>query len=82
MTGEETPGTTYPLAISNAAVSLFSRIGARIERDESEGERGAALVEYGLLLLLVFLVAIVSLQVFGETIIGVFQSTGDTLDNA
>jgi Flp pilus assembly pilin Flp len=46
------------------------------ERDE----RGAAMAEYGLLLALVALAAIVVLAAFGESITAVFQTADDNLN--
>jgi len=43
-------------------------------------ERGAAMAEYGLLLALVALAAIVVLAVFGESITSVFQAADDELN--
>ncbi len=40
------------------------------------------MVEYGLLLLLVFVAAIFSIQVFGETLVGLFEVSADVLENA
>ena len=42
-------------------------------------ERGAAMAEYGLLLALVALAAIVILAAFGDSITGVFSSANDRL---
>ena len=42
-------------------------------------ERGAAMAEYGLLLALVALAAIVVLAAFGDSITGVFQAADDSL---
>ena len=44
-------------------------------------ERGAAMAEYGLLLALVALAAIVVLAAFGDSITGVFQAADDNLNS-
>ena len=44
-------------------------------------ERGAAMAEYGLLLALVALAAIVVLAAFGDSITGVFQAADDRLQD-
>ena len=44
-------------------------------------ERGAAMAEYGLLLALVALAAIVVLAVFGDSIAAVFQAADDELNS-
>jgi Flp pilus assembly pilin Flp len=57
--------------------SLIEAIGRHWSRDE-----GAAMVEYGLLLLLVFLAAIFSIQLFGESLVALFDASVNTLENA
>lgn len=79
MTGEETTSNST-LTLTGAAVSLYPRIADRLVRDDRE--RGATLVEYGLLLMLVLIVAFLTLAVFGDTIVAVFETTNDTLENA
>ena len=44
--------------------------------------RGAAMVEYALLLVLVLLAAFFSVQVFGESLVALFDASGSTLENA
>ena len=48
---------------------------------ERKDERGAAMAEYGLLLALIALAAIVVLAVFGESIRDVFQSADNRLQD-
>ncbi len=45
-------------------------------------ERGASLVEYTFLLILVVVVAIVSLRYFGVTVSGSFGNSGNSVNNA
>lgn len=45
-------------------------------------DRGASMVEYGLLLVFVLLAAFLSIQVFGETLVALFDTSASTLDNA
>lgn len=45
-------------------------------------ERGASLVEYTFLLILVVVVAIVSLRFFGVTVSGSFGNSGNSVNNA
>lgn len=87
MTGEEThkkmstpTGVRAVGATVGATMSLYPRFIERIDRGERE--RGATLVEYGLLLVLVLIVAFVSLALFGDTIVAVFETSNDTLENA
>jgi Flp pilus assembly pilin Flp len=57
--------------------SLIEAISKRWSRDE-----GAAMVEYGLLLLLVLLAALLSVQLFGESLVALFDASANTLENA
>ena len=45
-------------------------------------DRGAAMVEYGLLLVLVALAAFFTVQVFGETLLELFETTVKVFDDA
>ena len=58
--------------MTNLMVRLQNSIAAR-------EERGAAMAEYGLLLALVALAAIVVLAAFGDSITGVFQAADTRL---
>lgn len=44
--------------------------------------RGATMVEYALLLVFVLLAALLSLKVFGETLVAVFETSADTVQTA
>lgn len=44
---------------------------------EARGERGSAMTEYGLLIAFVFVVAIGSVGLFGEAVVGLFRDTND-----
>ena len=46
------------------------------------GDRGATLLEYGLLLLFVFLAALLTIQLFGDSLIPVFGRGADAINNA
>ncbi len=47
-----------------------------------EDERAASMAEYALLLALIAVAAIGALQVLGGQVIGVFEHTGDAIDEA
>ena len=58
----------------------MTKLMVRIQNDIAEREeRGAAMAEYGLLLALVALAAIVVLAAFGDRISDVFQGADDSL---
>jgi Flp pilus assembly pilin Flp len=58
----------------------MTKLMVRIQNDiAAREERGAAMAEYGLLLALVALAAIVILSQFGDSITGVFQKADDRL---
>ena len=58
----------------------MTKLMVRIQNDiAAREERGAAMAEYGLLLALVALAAIVVLAAFGENIEGVFQEADNRL---
>lgn len=81
MTGEEAnKTTTTTLTLTSATVALYPRIADRVDR--CDRERGATLVEYGLLLILVLVVAFLSLALFGDTIVAVFETGNETLENS
>ena len=44
--------------------------------------RGATMVEYALLLVFVLLAAFLSLKIFGESLVAVFETSADTIQNA
>jgi len=50
--------------------------------DSESNDRGATMVEYGLLLAFVLLAAFFSLVVFGESLVGLFDTTSSTMDSA
>jgi len=50
--------------------------------DRESNDRGATVVEYGLLLAFVLLAAFFSLVVFGESLVGLFDTTSSTMDSA
>lgn len=62
------------------SLTMYMRIADRAQA--GDGERGATLVEYAMLLILVLVVAFLSLAVFGDTIVSVFDTTNETLENA
>ena len=49
-------------------------------RQARASERGASMVEYGLLIVFVFLVAFVSVRLFGESVVAMFDSGTDSFD--
>ena len=50
--------------------------------DSESNDRGASMVEYALLLVLVLLVSFFTVQVFGESLVGLFDASANTLENA
>jgi len=59
------------------AQTLATQIRSRIA---DRGERGAGLVEYALLLVLVLLVAFASIKIFGDSVVAAFGSSGEAFD--
>ena len=51
-------------------------------RDFLKGETGASMVEYGLLVALIAVVAIVSVVLFGNTVAAQWQDSADSIINA
>ena len=45
----------------------------------NDEERGASMVEYALLVVLIAIIAIIALQFVGRQVSGTFQQVGDTL---
>jgi len=73
------PGTTAEKPQKDKTMTeLMVRLQNNIADRE---ERGAAMAEYGLLLALVALAAIVILAAFGDSITGVFSSANDRLQD-
>jgi len=71
--------TAQPEALSRASglrsfIELHRKRGAR--------DQGAALVEYALLLLLVFLAAILSIAIFGESLVALFDASANAFETA
>lgn len=63
------------VAVQNAIASGYRRAADRLQQD-----RGAALAEYGLLLALVALAAVLILGIFGREIYQVFEQANETLE--
>lgn len=53
----------------------------RTTADESN-DRGAAMVEYALLLVLVLLVAFFTVKIFGDSLVALFDASANTLETA
>jgi Flp pilus assembly pilin Flp len=69
--------------IAQAITRGITRVAVPPDRiDGNPSSRGAAMVEYALLLVLVLLVAFFSLKVFGETLVAVFDTSSNALDSA
>jgi Flp pilus assembly pilin Flp len=49
---------------------------------EASRDRGASMVEYGLMLILVLVVAFLSIKFFGETIVALFETSSAVVDEA
>ena len=65
------------MLIQRYAVRITTQIRSRIA---AHAERGASLVEYGLLLVFVLLVAFASIQIFGETVVDTFDAGGEAFE--
>jgi pilus assembly protein Flp/PilA len=57
--------------------NIFNSLLARIQ--DAREEAGQTLVEYGLILALISIVAIIALGVVGDNVSAVFDSIGDSL---
>lgn len=60
--------------------NLFNNLLARIQAAREES--GQTLVEYGLILALISIVAIVALELIGTEVTSVFNEVGNTLGDA
>ncbi len=58
--------------------TLFGRIGARLRRDE----RGASMVEYALLIVLIAIIAFVAVQLAGNQLSTLYSTIADSVTNA
>jgi Flp pilus assembly pilin Flp len=51
-------------------------------RDTFKGETGASMVEYGLLVALIAVVAVISVVLFGDALAAQWQNSADSIINA
>ena len=61
--------------------SFVTKLMIRVMNRHSD-EEGQTLVEYGLIVALISIVAIAALELIGSSVTDVFNSVGTTLDNA
>ncbi len=78
MSGVEN-NTPLPL-VRRTTMALHAAIDGAT--DDESSDQGASMVEYALLLVLVLLVAFFTVQVFGDSLVGLFDASGNTLENA
>ncbi len=79
MFGVNDDNTPLPLA-RRTAVVLQAAIDDATANESKD--QGASMVEYALLLVLVLLVAFFTVQIFGDSLVGLFDASANTLDNA
>ncbi|MGH8926799.1 MAG: Flp family type IVb pilin [Acidimicrobiia bacterium] len=60
--------------------SLISRISGLITR-ATRSDRGASMVEYSLLVILIAIVAFVAVQTVGDTVSGAYSGVADSFTN-
>lgn len=53
-----------------------------LDASERSNDRGASMVEYGLLLVFVLLAAFFTVQIFGDSLVGLFDASANTLESA
>ena len=59
---------------------MFTSLFVKAQNRLASRERGAAMAEYGLLLALIALAAIAILAIFGQSLVDVFTTANDTLE--
>lgn len=69
-------------SIENARHAARWLRATTVARGRSGNERGASLVEYGLLLAFVFIAVFLTVQVFGESLVGLFDASSAVIDDA
>ena len=59
--------------LNNMVLNLIARWDSVFAHDESNDEKGQTMIEYGLILALISIVAIVSMGLVGDAIIAIFD---------
>lgn len=79
MSGVHNNNTPMPV-IRKAAVALQAAFADATNR--APRDRGASMVEYALLLVLVLLVAFFTVKIFGDSLVALFDTSAGAIDNA